>query len=95
VLRLQHDSMHPERSSGEWIIRFVRVHGRRSREDLFPADPKIDAFLTDLAVHGHVAAATQNQAMNALMCLDKRALNHALPARINAIRPANGSTSRS
>jgi integron integrase len=58
----------------------------RSREDVFPAKPKIEAFLTDLAVHGNVAAATQNQAMNALVFLYKRALNHALPARINAIR---------
>ena len=55
-------------------------------EDLFPAEPKIEAFLTDLAVHGNMAAATQNQAMNALVFLYKRALNHALPDRINAIR---------
>ncbi len=86
VLRLQHYSIHTERSYVEWIIRFVRFHGMRSREDLFPAEPKIEAFLTDLAVHGNVAAATQNQAMNALVFLYKRALNHALPARINAIR---------
>jgi Phage integrase, N-terminal SAM-like domain len=86
VLRLQHYSMHTERSYVEWIIRFVRFHGMRSREDLFPAEPKIEAFLTDLAVHGNVAAATQNQAMNALVFLYKRALNHALPDRINAIR---------
>jgi integron integrase len=89
VLRLQHYSIHPERSYVEWIRRLVRVHGMRSREDLFPAEPKIEAFLTDLAVHGHVAAATQNQAMNALVFLDKRALNHALPDRINAIRASN------
>ena len=69
VLRLHHDSMHTERSSVEWIVRFVRFHGMRSREDLFPAEPKIEAFLTDLAVHGHVAPATQNQAMNALVFL--------------------------
>jgi hypothetical protein len=50
--------MHAERSSGEWIVRFVRFHGMRSREDLFPAEPTIESFLTDLAVHGHVAAAT-------------------------------------
>jgi integron integrase len=86
VLRLPHYSMHTERSYVEWIRRFVRFHGRRSREDLCPAEPKIDALLTDLAVHGHVAAATQNQAMNALGFLDKRALNHALPDRINAMR---------
>src|SRR5712692_3332590 len=62
VLRLHHYSMHTERSYVEWIIRFVRFHGMRSREDLFPAEPKIESFLTDLTVHGNVAAATQNQA---------------------------------
>ena len=47
----------------EWIIHFVRFHGMRSRADLVPAEPKIEAFLTDLATHGHVAPSTQNQAM--------------------------------
>jgi hypothetical protein len=28
----------------------------RSREDLFPAEPKIESFLTDLAVHRNVSA---------------------------------------
>ena len=54
VLRLHHDSLHTERASVEWIVRF---HGMRSREDLFPAEPTIESFLTDLAVHGHVAGA--------------------------------------
>jgi integron integrase len=58
----------------------------RSRADLFPAEPKIESFLTDLAVHGHVAAATQNQAMNALVFLDKRVLHHSMEGRINAVR---------
>lgn len=93
VLRLQHYSMHTERAYVEWIRRFVRFHGMRSREDLFPAELKIEAFLTHLAVHSHVAAATQHQAMNALVFLYKRALNPALPDRING--PAKGSTSRS
>ncbi len=53
---------------------------------LFPAEPKIDSFLTDLVVNGNVAAATQNQAMNALVFLYKRVLNHALEGRINALR---------
>ncbi len=88
VLRLHHYSIHTERSYVEWIVRFVRFHDMRSREDLFPAEPKIEAFLTDLAVHGNVAAATQNQAMNALVFLYKRVLNQALPGRINAVRAA-------
>ncbi len=86
VLRLHHYSMHTERSYVEWIIRFVRFHGMRSREALFPAEPKIESFLTDLAVHGNVAAATQNQAMNALVFLYQRVLNHALEGRIHAVR---------
>ena len=65
VLRLHHYSIHTERSYAEWIVRFVRFHGMRSRDDLCPAEPKIEAFLMDLAVHGNVAPATQNQAMHA------------------------------
>jgi hypothetical protein len=49
VLRLHHYSLHTERSYVEWIIRFVRFHGLRSREALFPAEPKIEAFLTDFS----------------------------------------------
>jgi integron integrase len=86
VLRLHHYSIHTERSYVEWIVRFVRFHGMRSRTDLFPAEPKIEAFLTDLAVRGNVAASTQNQAMNALVFLYKRVLTHALQGSIDAVR---------
>jgi hypothetical protein len=57
----------------------------RSREDLFPAESKSASFLTDLAVNRNVAAATQNQAMHALVRLYKRVLNHAIEGRINAV----------
>jgi hypothetical protein len=77
--------MHTERSSVEWIVRFVRFHGMRSRQDLFPAEPKIEAFLTALALHVNVAAATQNQAMNALVFLYKRVLHHTMEGHINAV----------
>ena len=60
VLRVHYYSIHTERSYVDWIVRFVRFHGMRSRQDLFPAEPKIESFLTDLAIHGQVAAATQN-----------------------------------
>jgi hypothetical protein len=85
-LQIRKSPLQTERSYGEWIVRFVRFHGMRSRAELFPAEPKIEAFLTDLAVHGNVAAATQNQAMNALVFLYKRVLNHALEGSINAVR---------
>ena len=86
VLRLHHYSIHTERSYVEWIVRFVRFHGMRARADLVPAEAKIEAFLTDLAVRGDVAAATQNQAMNALVFLYKRVLSQALAGSIDAVR---------
>ena len=92
VLRLHHYSIHTERSSVEWIRRFARFHGMRSRADLFPAAPKIEAFLTDLAVQGNVAAATQHQALQALVFLSKRVLHHAMEGRINAVRAHKKST---
>ena len=49
ALRLLHYSIHTERSYAEWIVRFVRFHGMRSRADLFPVEPKIESFLTDPA----------------------------------------------
>ncbi len=81
VLQLQHYSIHTERAYVEWIVRFVRFHRVQSRADLMPAEAKIETFLTDLAIQGNVAASTQNQAMNALVFLYKRVLNHALEDR--------------
>jgi hypothetical protein len=38
----------------------------QSRDDLQGAEAKIELFLSDLAVEGHVAASTQNQAFGAV-----------------------------
>lgn len=86
VLRLLHYSIHTERSYLEWIVRFIHFHRMRSREELFPAERKIEAFLTHLAVEAEVAPATQNQAMNALVFLYKRVLGEQLGGEIDAIR---------
>jgi integron integrase len=58
----------------------------RSREDLLPPEPKIEAFLTHLAVNKNVAPATQNLAMNALIFLYKRVLKLTMEGDINAVR---------
>ncbi|MDY6908647.1 MAG: site-specific integrase [Thermodesulfobacteriota bacterium] len=86
ICTLHHYSIHTERSYVGWIVRFVWFRAMRPRADLFPAEPRIEAFLTDLAVNEHVAAATQNQAMNALVFLYKRFLNHSLEGCIDAVR---------
>ena len=62
VLRLHHYSIRTERSYIDWIKRYVHFHQMRCREDLAESEKKIEAFLTDLAVQGKVAASTQNQA---------------------------------
>ena len=86
VMRLHHYSLHTERAYLDWIRRYVRFHGMQRQEDLAGGEAKIEAFLTDLAVNGKVAAATQNQAMNALVFLYKRVLEVALDQSIQAVR---------
>ena len=86
VLRLYHYSIHTERSYLDWIKRYVHFHHMRCRDDLADGEKKIEAFLTDLAVRGKVAASTQNQAMNALVFLYKKVLGNSLGETIDAVR---------
>ena len=86
VLRLHHYSIHTERSYLDWIKRYVHFHRMRCREDLADGERKIEAFLTDLAVRGKVAASTQNQAMNALVFLYRKVLEQPLDEMIDAVR---------
>jgi integrase len=69
VLRLKHYAIRTEQAYCDWIKRYVCFHKMRCREDLFPGTDKVELFLSDLAVNGHVAASTQNQAFNALLFL--------------------------
>jgi hypothetical protein len=72
VLRLHHYSIHTERSYVDWIVRFVRFHSMRSREDLFPAEAKIESFLTDLAVHANRGERDTTGSLTLLCELRKR-----------------------
>jgi integron integrase len=69
VLRVKHYAIRTEQAYCDWIRRYVCFHTMRCREDLFPGTDKVELFLSDLAVNGHVAASTQNQAFNALLFL--------------------------
>ena len=63
VMRLKHYSIRTERTYCDWVRRYIRFHQMRTREAMLPAEPKIEAFLSDLAVQGEVAVSTQNQAL--------------------------------
>ena len=65
ALRTRHYSRHTEKCYAEWAERYIRFHGLRHPRDMGGAE--IEMFLTDLAVKGHVAASTQNQALCALL----------------------------
>jgi integron integrase len=67
AVRLRHYSAHTEKAYLAWIRRFYHFHGRRHPELL--GLKEVRDFLGHLAEDGHVAAATQNQALSALKFL--------------------------
>jgi integron integrase len=77
VLRLKHYSYRTETTYCEWVRRFILFHGKRHPRDLGPAE--VTAFLSHLAVEGHVSASTQNQALSALLFLYGEVLGVKLP----------------
>lgn len=60
-----------------WIRRFILANDKR--HPLTLGSHAVEAFLTGLAVHGNVAAATQNQALAALLFLYREVLGKSLP----------------
>ena len=83
ILRLRHYSLRTEDCYVHWIKRFILFHGKRHPAEMGARE--IEAFLTHLAVHEHVAASTQNQALNGLLFLYQHVLEIELP-RIDAVR---------
>jgi integron integrase len=84
TVRAKHYSLRTERAYVRWVRRFVLFHGRRSPRLLGPAD--VTAFLTSLATRHHVAAATQNQALAAILFLYREVLRLDLPWLSDVVR---------
>ncbi len=63
----RHLSANTRKTYVRWIRRFVLFHRKRHPRDMGVA--QVNAFLTHLAVDGHVSASTQNQALSALLFL--------------------------
>lgn len=72
VIRVRHYSMRTEETYIHWIRRFILFHGKRHPREM--GAEEIRRFLTHLAVNAHVAAATQNQALNAIVFLYRHVL---------------------
>lgn len=84
AIRLKHYSYRTEESYVQWIRRYILFHNKRHPNEM--GTPEIEAFLTHLAIDQQVAAATQNQALNAILFLYRHVLQQELDSRIDAIR---------
>lgn len=90
VTRAHHYSIRTEKSYWYWIRYFIRFHKMRHPLELTATD--VNAFLSWLAVERRVAAATQNQALNAIVFLYAKVLQKPLGNMgdiIRAKRPAH------
>jgi integron integrase len=76
AVRVRHYSIRTEEAYVQWVKRFILFHGKRHPAQMGEAE--VCAFLTHLAVEGQVAAATQNQALNALVFLYRNVLDRPL-----------------
>jgi integron integrase len=70
-------SIRTEEAYTGWIRRFIIANGMRHPRQLGARE--VEAFLTDLAARGKVAASTQNQALSALLFLYREVLQVELP----------------
>ena len=77
VARFRHLSLRTEEAYRSWIKRFILFHDKRHPKDL--GAEEIRAFLTHLALYRHVAASTQNVALNALLFLYRDVLKQEFP----------------
>ena len=77
AIRSRHYSRRTEKTYWYWIRYFIHFHGKRHPSELAAAEAT--AFLNWLATERNVAAATQNQALSALLFLYKQVLGQELP----------------
>ena len=77
ALRQRHYSYRTEQSYIHWIKRYIFFHNKKHPVEMGAVE--ITAFLTHLARERTVAAATQNQALSALLFLYGKVLGEKLP----------------
>ncbi len=84
VLQLQHKSISTRKVYLNWIQRFL-VHTQNTKPDDLDSS-QVREFLTSLVIDSGVAAATQNQAFNAILYFYKNTLKKEISGLENTIR---------
>ena len=85
VLRYHHFAIATERTYCKWILRFIHHFGARRHPREMGAI-EIETFLSHLASVDKVSAATQRQALNAIIFLYKHVFNRELAESITPVR---------
>ena len=83
-LRTLHYRYRTEQQYLQWVRRFILFHDKRHPRTM--GAPEVEAFLTHLAVTRKVSAATQNQALAALLFLYQNVLELELPWLKDVVR---------
>jgi integron integrase len=83
-MRTRHLSLRTEQAYLRWLRRYVDFHQRKHPRELGASE--VEGFLTHLAVHRKVSAATQSQALQALLFLYRVVLGIELPWLDNVTR---------
>ena len=90
VMRFKHFSQRTEEAYWQWIMRFLRFNrqGQTWRHPRDLPETAVADFLSDLATRLKVAAATQNQAFNALLFLyrDVLQINFQKTCKVERVR---------
>ena len=85
VLRYHHYAYRTEQTYCDWIMRYIRYHGSKTHPRNM-GKKEIEAFLSHLAIQRNVAAATQRQALNAIVFLYKRVLDIPVDEKLEPAR---------
>ncbi len=83
-MHILHLALRTEKVYLHWIRRYVKFHGRKHPREMGSAE--VESFLTHLPVALKVSAATQNQALHALIFLYRQVLDVDLPWLENITR---------
>ena len=85
AIRIRHYSIRTEQAYVHWVKAYIRFHGLRHPREMGARE--VTKFLSHLATERDVAAATQQQALSALLFLYRHVLEIDLPWLDDLVRP--------
>ena len=76
AIRVNYYARNTEQAYVYWIKKYILFHNKRHPKEMGASE--VQAFLTHLALEGHISASTQNQALSALLFLYRNVLSQEL-----------------